>query len=91
MLQSLKLVACCPGPCAPANTHQHPTLLLTYNQVTIKGCTGPVNTFVIEPFVPHKEEMYLCIQSNRLDIEVGREGVLVFGVKHNAVCMCVCK
>ena len=39
-------------------------------QVTIKGCTGPVNTFVIEPFVPHKEEFYLCIQSNRLDIEV---------------------
>ena len=41
--------------------------------MTIKGCTGPVNTFVIEPFVPHKEEFYLCIQSNRLDIEV-REG-----------------
>lgn len=40
-------------------------------QVTIKGCTGPVNTFVIEPFVPHKDEFYLCIQSNRLDIEVG--------------------
>jgi len=38
--------------------------------VTIKGCTGPVNTFVVEPFVPHKEEYYLCIQSNRLDIEV---------------------
>jgi hypothetical protein len=31
-------------------------------QVTIKGCTGPVNTFVVEPFVPHKEEYYLCIQ-----------------------------
>lgn len=39
-------------------------------QVTIKGCTGPVNTFVVEPFVPHKEEYYLCIQSNRLDIDV---------------------
>jgi ATP citrate (pro-S)-lyase len=38
--------------------------------VTIKGCTGPVNTFVVEPFVPHKEEYYLCIQSNRLDIDV---------------------
>jgi ATP citrate (pro-S)-lyase len=38
--------------------------------VTIKGCTGPVNTFVVEPFVPHKEEFYLCIQSNRLDTEV---------------------
>lgn len=39
-------------------------------QVTIKGCTGPVNTFVVEPFVPHKEEYYLCIQSNRLDTDV---------------------
>eukprot|EP00775_Hariotina_reticulata_P011454 gene11454-11600_t len=39
-------------------------------QVTIKGCTGPVTTFVVEPFMPHKEEYYLCIQSNRLDIEV---------------------
>jgi hypothetical protein len=36
--------------------------LLADWQVTIKGCTGPVNTFVVEPFVLHKEEYYLCIQ-----------------------------
>jgi succinyl-CoA synthetase beta subunit len=36
--------------------------VLAHWQVTIKGCTGPVNTFVVEPFVPHKEEYYLCIQ-----------------------------
>lgn len=39
-------------------------------QVTVKECTGPVTTFVIEPFVPHKEEFYLCIQSNRLDVDI---------------------
>lgn len=36
-------------------------------EVTIKGCTGPVTTFVIEPFVPHEDEYYMCIQSGRLD------------------------
>lgn len=61
-------------------------------QVTIKGCTGPVNTFVIEPFVPHKEEFYLCIQSNRLDIEVcvcvrtrGSNGHRVWGLLRHCV------
>lgn len=33
--------------------------------ITVKGCTGPITTFLIEPFVPHKEEYYLCIQSHR--------------------------
>lgn len=35
-----------------------------------QGCTGPVTTFVIEPFVPHDVEFYLCIQSNRLDVDI---------------------
>eukprot|EP00879_Flechtneria_rotunda_P001974 GHRR01002149.1.p1 GENE.GHRR01002149.1~~GHRR01002149.1.p1 ORF type:complete len:429 (+),score=132.82 GHRR01002149.1:134-1420(+) len=39
-------------------------------QVTIKGCSGPVNTFLIEPFIPHQEEYYICIQCNRLDTDV---------------------
>ncbi|KAF8066386.1 ACLA-2 [Scenedesmus sp. PABB004] len=39
-------------------------------QVTIKGCTGPVTTFVVEPFVPHADEFYLCIQSGRLGTDV---------------------
>ncbi len=30
--------------------------------VTVKGCSGPVTTFIVEPFVPHAEEYYLCIQ-----------------------------
>nr|AWK67834.1 ACL [Dunaliella tertiolecta] len=38
--------------------------------VTVNECTGPVTTFIVEPFMPHKEEMYMCIQSNRLDYEV---------------------
>lgn len=30
------------------------------------GCSGAVNTFIVEPFVPHDTEYYLCIQSQRL-------------------------
>ena len=26
------------------------------------GCVGAINTFVVEPFVPHKQEYYMCIQ-----------------------------
>ena len=32
--------------------------------------TGPITTFVVEPFVPHQEEYYLSIQSTRLGYEV---------------------
>lgn len=39
-------------------------------EVTIKGLSGAVTTFVVEPFVPHDEEYYLCIQSGRLGLEV---------------------
>mmetsp|Transcript_4518 Transcript_4518/g.9718 ORF Transcript_4518/g.9718 Transcript_4518/m.9718 type:complete len:431 (-) Transcript_4518:547-1839(-) len=38
--------------------------------VTVKGCSGPITTFVVEPFVPHQEEYYLCIQSDRLGYEI---------------------
>jgi ATP citrate (pro-S)-lyase len=30
--------------------------------VTVNGCTGPVTTFIVEPFVQHTEEYYLAIQ-----------------------------
>lgn len=39
-------------------------------EVTVKGCTGPVTTFVVEPFVPHKQEFYLSIQTSRLSNEI---------------------
>ncbi len=38
--------------------------------LTVKECTGPITTFIVEPFVPHAEEYYLCIQSHRLDCEI---------------------
>lgn len=38
--------------------------------VEVKGCCGPITTFVIEPFVPHDEEYYLCITSERLFYEI---------------------
>ena len=30
--------------------------------VDMDGCVGSIDTFVVEPFVPHKQEYYLCIQ-----------------------------
>lgn len=30
------------------------------------GCKGPITTFIVEPFVPHNEEFYLNIVSERL-------------------------
>jgi ATP citrate (pro-S)-lyase len=40
-------------------------------EVTVKaGVTGFVDCFVVEPFVPHDDEYYLCVQSHRLDTEV---------------------
>ncbi|KXZ46185.1 hypothetical protein GPECTOR_46g254 [Gonium pectorale] len=38
--------------------------------VTVNGCTGPITTFLIEPFVPHAEEFYLSITSSRNGWEV---------------------
>lgn len=38
--------------------------------VTVNGCTGPITTFVIEPFQPHKEEYYMSVQSDRLGYEI---------------------
>ena len=30
------------------------------------GCKGPITTFIVEPFIPHNEEFYLNIVSERL-------------------------
>lgn len=30
--------------------------------VDMDGCVGAISTFVVEPFVPHNQEYYLCIQ-----------------------------
>lgn len=34
--------------------------------VDMDGTVGRINTFIVEPFVAHAEEYYLCIQSGRL-------------------------
>jgi len=34
-------------------------------EIDVDGCVGTVDTFIVEPFVPHKEEFYLAIQSTR--------------------------
>ncbi|KMT07221.1 hypothetical protein BVRB_6g148560 [Beta vulgaris subsp. vulgaris] len=35
-------------------------------EVEMGGCKGPITTFIVEPFVPHNEEFYLNIVSDRL-------------------------
>ena len=38
--------------------------------IDINGCVGSINTFIVEPFVPHAQEYYLCIQSKRLGCDI---------------------
>lgn len=40
-------------------------------EVTVKGCTAPITTFVVAPFVPHTLEYYLSITSDRLSYTIG--------------------
>ncbi|KAE8023491.1 hypothetical protein FH972_009180 [Carpinus fangiana] len=35
-------------------------------EVEMGGCRGPITTFIVEPFIPHNEEFYLNIVSERL-------------------------
>ena len=39
-------------------------------RVEIDGCAGAVNTFIVEPFVPHDQEFYLSITSRRMDNQI---------------------
>lgn len=39
-------------------------------RVDIDGCAGAVNTFIVEPFVPHDQEFYLSITSQRMGNKV---------------------
>ncbi|XP_076919578.1 ATP-citrate synthase alpha chain protein 1-like [Bidens hawaiensis] len=34
------------------------------------GCKGPITTFIVEPFVPHNEEFYINIVSDRLGCSI---------------------
>ncbi|KAK6117936.1 hypothetical protein DH2020_048341 [Rehmannia glutinosa] len=39
-------------------------------EVEMGGCKGPITTFIVEPFVPHNEEFYLNIVSERLGCSI---------------------
>ncbi|GBG70563.1 hypothetical protein CBR_g6689 [Chara braunii] len=39
-------------------------------EVVIGGCRGPITTFIVEPFVPHEEEFYFSIVSNRYGADI---------------------
>ncbi len=38
--------------------------------VEIDGCAGAVTTFIVEPFVPHDQEYYLSITSQRMNNQI---------------------
>lgn len=40
--------------------------LLDFVQVEMGGCKAPITTFIVEPFIPHDQEYYLSIVSERL-------------------------
>eukprot|EP00245_Coleochaete_scutata_P004471 TRINITY_DN17128_c0_g1_i1.p1 TRINITY_DN17128_c0_g1~~TRINITY_DN17128_c0_g1_i1.p1 ORF type:complete len:447 (-),score=105.90 TRINITY_DN17128_c0_g1_i1:39-1307(-) len=39
-------------------------------EVEMGGCKGPITTFIVEPFMPHEDEYYLSIVSNRLGTDI---------------------
>jgi len=39
-------------------------------RVEVDGCAGVVDTFIVEPFVPHADEFYMSIASERLGLTV---------------------
>ncbi|KAM7484218.1 hypothetical protein LguiA_000227 [Lonicera macranthoides] len=39
-------------------------------EVEMGGCKGPITTFIVEPFIPHNEEFYLNIVSDRLGCSI---------------------
>lgn len=39
-------------------------------EVEMSGTKGPITTFIVEPFVPHKDEYYLSIVSDRLGVNI---------------------
>lgn len=39
-------------------------------EVEMGGCKGPITTFIVEPFVPHNDEYYLNIVSERLGCSI---------------------
>jgi ATP citrate (pro-S)-lyase len=39
-------------------------------EVEMSGCKGPITTFIVEPFMPHDDEYYLSIVSDRLGTNV---------------------
>lgn len=43
-----------------------PAYLDFFFQVEMGGCKAPITTFIVEPFVPHDQEYYLSIVSDRL-------------------------
>ena len=48
--------------CAVLSLNEVKCVLPLVQVVDMDGCVGSIDTFVVEPFVPHKQEYYLCMQ-----------------------------
>lgn len=48
--------------CAVLSLNEVKYVLPLLQVVDMDGCVGSIDTFVVEPFVPHKQEYYLCMQ-----------------------------
>ena len=54
------------------------------------GTAGKINCFIVEPFVPHDQEYYLCIQARKIRLrQREREGWLGWGRGGACVRACV--
>ena len=50
--------------------------------IDMDGCVGSITTFIVEPYMPHQEEFYLCIQSQRLGNDISFSQAWVQGLRY---------
>ena len=79
---NLSITEVCFTPAAPAHTLDQLCVMMSHLQVEdfvrkrmdkkieVDGCAGTVNTFIVEPFVPHDQEFYLSITSQRMSNQI---------------------
>lgn len=59
-------------------------------------CKGPITTFIVEPFIPHNEEFYINIVSERLGCSISFSECGGIEIEENwdkvhkgVVCVCI--
>ena len=52
-------------------------------QVEMGGARAPISTFIVEPFVPHDDEFYMWIMSERLSSTISFSECGVIEIEEN--------